>query len=212
MGPIRAKKTTKKLDLILSGIKNRPMTQVTNRASRSQFTPFLIQTILTEIANGGKLTDIAKRNGFTYDSWFHYMEHHPEVRQQYARARILQCEVMADEILTIADDASRDTIEGENGPMQNNEWIARSRVRIDVRKWLLAKINPARWGEKIEMEHSGQITHGVTVLTEPERMKLIEERKRIKALNAAGPKTIEVAAERLLPKNEPDPAETDETA
>jgi hypothetical protein len=56
---------------------------------------------------------------------------------------------LVDEILAISDDTSQDTILNENGTaLCNYEHINRSRLRIDTRKWLAAKLCPRFYGEK----------------------------------------------------------------
>lgn len=68
---------------------------------------------------------------------------------RYARARELQVFRWAEDIVEIADDASQDWVETEKGPQANNERITRSKLRIDVRKWLLSKILPKQFGDKL---------------------------------------------------------------
>ena len=82
-------------------------------------------------------------------------------RDQYARARDAQTDHFADEILEIADDGSNDWMErfdkdGEKSGWQlNGEHVQRSRVRIDTRKWLMARMSPRKYGDRVAMEHSG---------------------------------------------------------
>jgi hypothetical protein len=72
---------------------------------------------------------------------------YPQFRSQYAQAKALQIEALVDEIIDIADDASQDTFISEHGKQVcNNEFIARSRVRIDTRKWLASKLAPKLYG------------------------------------------------------------------
>lgn len=85
-----------------------------------------------------------------------------EFSKQYARAREAQADTLADEILEIADDTSRDTIATEkNGEQPNSEWITRSRLRVDARKWLASKMAPKKYGDRIEASHTGEM--GLTV-------------------------------------------------
>lgn len=77
--------------------------------------------------------------------------------QQYARARQLGYQLLADELVEIADDDSGDTIETENGPKANPEFAARSRLRLDTRKWMLSKMLPKIYGEKLDLNHSGAV-------------------------------------------------------
>lgn len=75
----------------------------------------------------------------------------PEFATQYARAREAMLDFWADEIVDIADDTSRDTIETEKGEIPNTEWINRSRLRVDSRKWIMSKLSPRKFGDRIEV-------------------------------------------------------------
>jgi hypothetical protein len=72
---------------------------------------------------------------------------YPDFAAQYAQAKISQIETLVEEILEIADDSSCDTIINEQGnTVCNSEFIARSRLRIDTRKWLASKLVPKLYG------------------------------------------------------------------
>lgn len=71
---------------------------------------------------------------------------------KYARARNAQAELLADEIIDIADDSSRDDTITENGVIQNSEWINRSRLRVDARKWKASKLYPKKFGDRMELD------------------------------------------------------------
>ncbi|PWY56057.1 hypothetical protein DGG96_08970 [Legionella qingyii] len=74
---------------------------------------------------------------------------YPEFYTQYAQAKISQIETLVDEIIDIADDSTQDEIINEQGVrVCNGEFIARSRLRIDTRKWLAAKLIPRLYGNK----------------------------------------------------------------
>ena len=75
---------------------------------------------------------------------------YPEFAAQYAQAKISQIETLVDEIIDIADDAAQDEIINDQGArVCNSEFIARSRLRIDTRKWLAAKLIPRLYGDKM---------------------------------------------------------------
>ncbi|WP_133128538.1 hypothetical protein [Legionella nagasakiensis] len=81
------------------------------------------------------------------DTIFTWLKNYPEFSDQYAQAKRCQIETLIDEILEIADDTSRDRIKNEQGNVIcNNELIARSRLRIDTRKWLASKLVPKVYG------------------------------------------------------------------
>ena len=60
--------------------------------------------------------------------------------------------MLADELVEISDDSTNDTIVTEDGKVvTNQEVVARSRLRVDTRKWMLAKMLPKVYGEKLEL-------------------------------------------------------------
>ncbi len=71
-----------------------------------------------------------------------------EWREQYARAREAGNDAMAEDIQAIADQEDLDPND--------------KRVRIDARKWLLAKRQPKKYGEKLDLNHGGEVAHTVT--------------------------------------------------
>ncbi len=94
-----------------------------------------------------------------------WTEAEPDFGTQYTRTRARAYEMLADEIVQIADDGANDTYETENGNAVNQDVIARSRLRVDTRKWMLSKMLPKVYGEKTETTHKGSI--GVTVAASP---------------------------------------------
>ena len=78
---------------------------------------------------------------------------HPEFSVLYAHAKGMQADLLAEECLDIADDATNDWMEtvDENGQLAyrfNGEHVQRSRVRIDTRKWIAAKLMPKVYGDR----------------------------------------------------------------
>lgn len=67
---------------------------------------------------------------------------------------------MSEEILDISDDGSNDWMEvnyGEHTAWKTNgEALQRSRLRVDTRKWLMAKMKPKVYGDKLDMTTNGK--------------------------------------------------------
>lgn len=77
----------------------------------------------------------------------------PRFAAAYERAREIGYAALADQLLEIADDSSADTYVDDKGRARSvTEAIQRSRLRIDTRKWLLAKVLPRLWGDRPEAE------------------------------------------------------------
>lgn len=121
---------------------------------RSEFSQDIADTICDRLANGESLRAICRDDEMPVQSTvFKWLDQQPAFAKQYARAREAQADTLADEILEIADDTSRDTIVTEkNGEQPNSEWITRSRLRVDARKWLASKMAPKKYGEKLDLD------------------------------------------------------------
>lgn len=125
----------------------------------SSFTQEIADRICDRIAGGESLRAICSDDGMpTTTSVFRWLRDNSAFRDQYAHAREDQAEFYLDQIMEIADDTSRDTIATErDGEQPNSEWITRSRLRVDARKWAMSKLAPKKYGDKIGVEHSGSI-------------------------------------------------------
>lgn len=104
---------------------------------------------------------IAADIGVSWATLAAYINATPERIEQYARAREAQADKLADDILAIADDGQRDTyIDSDGNERTDQDVIARSRLRVDARKWLASKMAPKKYGDKTESEvtHKGGFT------------------------------------------------------
>jgi len=123
--------------------------------------------ICARIAAGESLNAICKSDGMPrLTAVYAWLAEHEDFAKMYARAREEQADTLADEIVAIADDGSNDTYTDENGfEHVNQENIQRSKLRVDARKWVAAKLKPRKYGERvmgdadnpIRVDHSGQV-------------------------------------------------------
>jgi hypothetical protein len=119
------------------------------------------QRVCELIASGMTLRQACREENMpTHKTVLDWVQKDPAFANQYARARDLLLEHWAEEIVEIADDGSRDTkVVGEDGrEVADTEWINRSRLRVDARKWLLSKLKPGTYGDKLDVEHKGNVT------------------------------------------------------
>lgn len=81
--------------------------------------------------------------------------------QSYLRSRERQADLLFDQCLEIADDSSGDVklvgAEGEEREVVNSEFVARAKLRVDTRMRMAGKLKPKKYGDKVEVEHSGSI-------------------------------------------------------
>ena len=76
---------------------------------------------------------------------------HQELREIYAHAREAQLQILADEIQEIADApqiGETITVKGEEREVKIADMLEHRKLRIDARKWLLAKLAPKKYGDK----------------------------------------------------------------
>jgi hypothetical protein len=121
-------------------------------------------TLCGYLAEGQSLRTACKNEGMPNPSTvFMWMRVNPEFSKQYEQAKAEAADAMAEELLDIADDGANDYMEkldeaGEvAGYRVNGENIQRSRLRADVRKFLMAKMKPKKYGEQttLTLEPSG---------------------------------------------------------
>ena len=85
-------------------------------------------------------------------------EQQKDFRNQYARARDVQADVIFDEMLDIADTpvVGLKTISKPTGvETVEGDMIDHRRLQIETRKWLIGKMAPKKYGDKQQLEHSG---------------------------------------------------------
>jgi hypothetical protein len=81
-----------------------------------------------------------------------WIRENKEFQHMYALAKDDQADLFVEEMLEIADDTSNDTLikyskDGEPYEVCNSEWINRSRLRVDTRKWVASKYKPKKYGD-----------------------------------------------------------------
>lgn len=128
----------------------------TKRGRPTVYTPDLAKEICDHIAStsqGTKKLCKEKQHWPCQDTLFTWLKIHPEFSEQYARAKKCQIDVLVDEILEIADDASHDQFTNNEGRIVINfQAVNRARLKIDTRKWLACKLVPKIYGQKPDNE------------------------------------------------------------
>ncbi len=121
----------------------------------AKFTQELADLICERLANGESLraicTDEALPSRVTVIMWKNTNE---EFFNQYARARDDQAELYADDIIDISDTpvvAEKVTTKADGSEeIVTGDAVDRSRLRVDSRKWLLSKLRPGTYGDKLQ--------------------------------------------------------------
>jgi hypothetical protein len=149
----------------------------------STYTDEIFATICDRLAAGETLSQICRDPDMPARTMvIRWTKLDDERRRKYDLARQDGMDVLADQIIDISWDTSNDTTTTERGTaVANHEWIARSRLKVDTIKFLMSKINPARYGDKlpeaiqarrIEAEEQ-QAYAAASQITKIERIELI---------------------------------------
>ena len=155
--------------------KKKPSPKKPKKGRPSLYTDKLAAKICRRLAAGESLRAICRDNAMpsisTVMGWL-FDGNHDKFSEQYARAREAQAEIRADEIVDIADDDTNDFAADKDGKLvANSEHIQRSRLRVDARKWIAAKLLQKRYGDKIQ--HTGD--GGGPIRVRPDLSKLTSE-------------------------------------
>jgi len=109
-------------------------------------------------------TALKNNNNFSSHTFNDWVNEDEEKGKQYARAKEQRTDLIFEEILNIADSQEGDVIHKDGIDIVNHDVINRARLRIDARKWMLGKMDKNKYGDKIQTEHSGEITTNVISL------------------------------------------------
>lgn len=131
------------------------------------YTTQLAEKICTEIASSAKsMKTICKELNVPLPTVLAWLSpgntrHIAVFEQMYIRAKELQADFLAEEMLEIADDATNDYMTMVKGDTtyqaENKENINRSKLRLDTRKWIAAKLKPKKYGDRLELD--GRVAH-----------------------------------------------------
>jgi len=92
---------------------------------------------------------------------FRWLADNDDFCDRYTRAKAVCADHMEEEILDIADNSANDYMERQNADgttyeVVNSEHINRSRLRIESRKWLMSKLKPKKYGDRVNLDHGAQ--------------------------------------------------------
>lgn len=116
----------------------------------SLYSPALARRVCERIAAGESLRAICGRRDMpdkaTLLRWL-LDDRREAFRRHYALAREVQADVLADELVEIADGA------------RDKDDAALAKLRIDTRKWMAGKLRPKKYSDKIDLRGHVGVAH-----------------------------------------------------
>ena len=111
------------------------------------YTPEVAETILERLSDGEGLATICRDVGMPTEGAVRYWAStdYAGFAARYAQARVRGLEKMADDIITLADEA------------KDVDSASAARVKVDARKWLLSKLLPRQFGDRVDVNVTGAL-------------------------------------------------------
>lgn len=133
----------------------------------------VIDLIIDLIEEGGSIRSILKRPDTVGTKTFYkWLEASEELQERYKNATKKRADNIFEEMLEIADKQSADMEVNDRGEhVINHNVINRSRLQIDTRKWMLGKLNPTKYGDKLDVTSAGEKLQAVPIVG----MKILNE-------------------------------------
>jgi len=128
----------------------------------SDYLPEVAADICSLLADGESLRKVCERPGMpSKTSVFRWLAEHQEFRDQYAKATETRADAIFEEIFEIADEVDEEAAA-----------VSKARLRIDTRKWALARMNPKKYGDKVSQEIDHKSSDG-SMATKPTTIQLL---------------------------------------
>ena len=93
------------------------------------------------------------------ETFYQWLLNRKDLSDKYARAAELRAEILFDEMQEIADtpepmetNIEESSVQGLRTQKITQDAAMHSRVRIDTRKWILARMNPRKYGDRVMTE------------------------------------------------------------
>lgn len=128
----------------------------------SDYLPEVAAEICSLLADGKSLRKVCERPGMPNKATvFRWLAQHDEFRDQYAKATETRADAIFEEMFDIADEVAEEAAA-----------VGKARLRIDTRKWALARMNPKKYGDKVSQEIDHKSSDG-SMATKPTTIQLL---------------------------------------
>lgn len=138
----------------------------------------LLNAVISRIENGESLKVAAQMEGVTTQQFNHFLRSDKEAFVAYERAREIRADLLADQIIEIADEEPD---------------AAKARNRIDARKWIASKHYSKRYGDRLDVNVSMQIDIAATLEEARGRLLPISDQSNIIDAQAIDISSINIA-------------------
>jgi transposase-like protein len=108
--------------------------------------------VLESIRRGDSLRAACREAGIGASTFLDWVGDDKELAEQYTRARETGADAEFERLLEMADAEPERTERGVD-----SGWVQWQRMRVDTMKWALSKKAPRKYGERLDLKHSGNV-------------------------------------------------------
>lgn len=118
------------------------------------FTKELADTICNQLSEGISLRTVCSGEGMpNKQTVFRWFRENKEFCDQYARAKEESADALAEEVLELSDESSRVVLGIDRS---DNARVQAMKLRVDTRKWIMSKMKPKKYGDKMDLTSDGK--------------------------------------------------------
>src|SRR5215510_3028705 len=134
--------------------KRQPSGPPRGRGRPSEFSEAVAERLCEALASGQSMRKACEPKDMPAPATvYRWLAQKKDFRERYTRAREAQADLFFDQILEIADDATGDVKvipqkDGSTVTKIDHENVHRARLRVDARKWIVARLAPKKYGDE----------------------------------------------------------------
>jgi len=132
----------------------------------------VFKSILSEIEEGASLRSVLSKEGMPVRStFFEWLKDSEEKSNHYAKSIEARADSMFDEMLEIAyTTESGETVKTTMNGIETttSDMLGHRRLKIDTLKWVLSRMNPKKYSDKLDLTTGGEKLPQVTIFQLPD--------------------------------------------
>ena len=128
------------------------------KSDKPQLTHEMALEIIARVSEGELASKVCKEYGVNWGWFYQFVRKDELLTSMYRNAREQQYRKLGDELLELADEMP--LTDPQTGKLDAAA-VSWQKNRLDARKWLLSKVLPKEYGEKLEVDNKGEV--GLTV-------------------------------------------------
>jgi len=118
-----------------------------------------VDRVIELLEQGESLRRAASDAGVAASTFLGWCEVDEQLAERYARARARGAEVEFERLREIVEEEPPVDDKGR----VDSGWVQWKRMQVDTFKWQLAKKRPERYGDKVGIEHSGNVGLAINI-------------------------------------------------